>query len=399
VRVLLSTVGTRGDVQPLVTMATELAALGCRSRICAPPEFGDWITGLGIPFAPHGAALHEEAAGASVAWHELTPDQRTRLAEKVVAAQFTAIADAASDCDVLLSFAPLQVASRSVAEKLGIPYIYATYSPSTLPSPHHAPPLLPGQTPVPTTDNRRLWAEDGRGWHETFGTALNSQRESVGLVPIDDVRGHIFTDRPWLAADPTLGPWPTPEDGTVFQSGAWFSPDERPLPSEVVAFLDAGEPPIYFGFGSMPAPQETAEAAIRAARALGRRVILNRGWAGLTTVDDEPDCLAVGEINVQALFRRVAVVVHHGGSGTLTLAARAGTPQVVLPQAWEQFYWAERVADLGIGTAHAPGAPTAESLIAALDHALRPEVAARARAIEIRGDGARIAAARLSTVG
>jgi Glycosyltransferase family 28 C-terminal domain len=96
-------------------------------------------------------------------------------------------------------------------------------------------------------------------------------------------------------------------------------------------------------------------------------------------------------------FRRVAAVVHHGGPGTTTAAAQAGAPQVVVPQMYDQHYWAKRVYDLGIGTAHAPNAPTADSLTEALSHTLQPDVAARARAVaaSVRTDGAEIAARRL----
>ena len=148
----------------------------------------------------------------------------------------------------------------------------------------------------------------------------------MGLAPVSDVRSHIFTDQPWLAADPTLAPWPDPADPTVFQTGAWILPDERPLSPELETFLETGEPPVYFGFGSMRAPQDLSQVMIHTARALGRRAIVSRGWADLSLVDDEPDCLAIGEVNQQALFKRVAAVVHHGGAGTTTTAALAGAP-------------------------------------------------------------------------
>jgi UDP:flavonoid glycosyltransferase YjiC (YdhE family) len=74
-------------------------------------------------------------------------------------------------------------------------------------------------------------------------------------------------------------------------------------------------------------------------------------------VDDRDDCFAVGEVNQQALFGRVAAVVHHGGAGTTTTSTRAGAPQVVVPQWADQPYWASRVADLGLGAAHGVHAP------------------------------------------
>ncbi len=148
--------------------------------------------------------------------------------------------------------------------------------------------------------------------------------------------------------------------------------------AELLAFLDAGAPPVYIGFGSLPAPKDFARMAIDVVRAQGRRVLISRGWAELALVDDSEDCFIVGEVNQQALFPRVAAVVHHGGAGTTTAAARAGSPQVVVPQIGDQPYWGSRVWDLGIGSAHDGPTPTAESLSAALESALSPGTRARA---------------------
>ena len=65
------------------------------------------------------------------------------------------------------------------------------------------------------------------------------------------------------------------------QTGAWILPDERPLPAELVAFLDAGTPPVYVGFGSVRVPDDIDRVAIDAIRAQGRRAIVGRGWADL----------------------------------------------------------------------------------------------------------------------
>jgi vancomycin aglycone glucosyltransferase len=215
------------------------------------------------------------------------------------------------------------------------------------------------------------------------------------LSPVTDVRSYMFTDVPLLAADPTLAPWPTPSDLQVIQTGAWILPDQRPLSQSIEEFLAAGDPPIYFGFGSTHTPPETSRTIIEGARTLGRRAIILSGWADLEVVDDERDCLSISEVNLQALFPRVAAVVHHGGAGTTTTAARAGAPQVIMPHRYDQHYFAERVGQLGVGVAHAPTTPTADSLISALKDALQPEVATRAKALAtaVRTDGASTAAA------
>jgi vancomycin aglycone glucosyltransferase len=400
-RVLLSTIGSRGDVQPLVALALELRALGQEVRLCVPPDFRDWIESLGMPVTPIGPELRSTGkANPSAA--PPSPERLRQLASATVATQFETIAAAAQGCDVIVGATALQIAARSAAERMGIRYVFAAYCPTVLPSPHHPPPPLGlrGDTPTPApTDYPEFWARDAERFNATFGVALNSSRASLGLAPVSDVRSHIFTDRPWLAADPTLGPWPDPVDQAVFQTGAWILPDERPLSPDLETFLDAGEPPVYFGFGSIRASEDLSQVMIKSARAVGRRAIVSRGWADLSLVDDEPDCLAIGEVNQQALFKRVAAVVHHGGAGTTTAAARAGAPQVVIPQLYDQHYWARRIHHLGIGTAHAPGTPTTDSLTSALRHALQPDVAARAQSIAtaVRSDGAQAAARRLIT--
>ena len=399
-RALLSTIGSRDDVEPLVALALQLRALGQEVRLCVPPDFREWIESLDLPVTPIGPEVRRFAAPSpSAPRTPPSPELRRQMAEATVATQFETITAAAQGCDVILGATALQIAARSIAELMKVPYVFAAYCPVVLPSPHHAPPPLPlpGQMPAPVTaDTRELWAREAERFNETFGTALNSHRASRGLAPVRDVRGHMFTDRPWVASDPTLAPWPDPADDAVIQTGAWIAPDERPLSPELETFLAAGPPPVYFGFGSMGAAPDVGRVMVHTARALGRRAIVSRGWADVT-VDEKPDCLAVGEVNLQALFTRVAAVVHHGGAGTTTLAAQAGTPQVVVPQIYDQHYWARRVRDLGIGTAHAPGTPTTDSLTSALERSLRPEVAARARSIAttVRRDGASVAAERL----
>lgn len=92
---------------------------------------------------------------------------------------------------------------------------------------------LPGRPlPPDVTDNQTLWDLNAQGYNELYGPALNAHRVANGLPAADNVRAHVLGDHPWLAADPILAPWHEPADLDVVQTGAWFVPDERPLPAE-----------------------------------------------------------------------------------------------------------------------------------------------------------------------
>ncbi|MFD5398217.1 glycosyltransferase [Streptomyces sp. NPDC127097] len=394
-RVVLSAWGSRGDVEPLAALAVRLREFGAEARVCAPPdeEFAALLAGVGVELVPLGPSVRSVVTGE----RPPTAQDAFRLAPELVAARFETLTAAAEGCDALLATGLMPAGARDVAEKLGIPYVLACFHPFGLPSRHFRPGARPG-TPSPReeTDLKVLWEQDAQRVNALYGEALNRHRAAIGLPPVDNVRDHVLTGRPWLAADPVLGPWQEMTELDLVQTGAWILPDERPLPDGLEAFLDAGEPPVYVGFGSMALhlSKDLARVAVEAVRARGHRVLLARGWAGLAPIDDRDDCFVVGEVNQQALFARVAAVVHHGGAGTTTTAARAGAPQVVVPQIADQPHWAARVAELGIGAAHDGPAPTVDSLSAALTTALAPETGARARAVAgtIRTDGATLAA-------
>jgi vancomycin aglycone glucosyltransferase len=391
-QVLLATYGTRGDFEPLVALAIRLRELGVETRMCTPPdeEFAQRLAGFGIPAVPVGPPVR-------ALMNRTTPPSAAELSRyrtDLVDAQFDVYPKAGDGCDALVVAGLAQVGARSVAEAAGIHYVYATYAAVNLPSPHHAPPPRPGWPEPETDDNLTRWQLDADNANAEFRETLNGHRAALGLPPVDNVRDHVYSDRPWLAADPVLGPWRETPGLDVVQTGAWTLPDERPLPAELVRFLAAGEPPVYVGFGSISPAPGIAARTVEAIRARGHRVLVSRGWADLAVAG----CFVIGEVNHQRLFGEVAAVVHHGGAGTTQTAARAGVPQVVVPlQIADNPYWAGQVADLGVGVELDGRAADVESLGAALETVLAPETRSRARALaaKIRTDAASAAAARL----
>ncbi len=372
-RVLISGCGSRGDVEPLVALAVRLRELGAEVRMCAPPDYVERCAAVGVPMVPIGRPVRAGAREPGV-----LPPGAPEVAGEVIAEQFDRLPEAAEGCDVVVAtgLLPTAIAARSVAEKLDIPYFYTVLCPDHLPTTH--------------TPERR--AQYNEGADRFAGGAVNEQRALIGLAPVKNLFDYGYTDQPWLAADPTLAPLRPGEDAV--QTGAWILPDERPLPAELEAFLDAGSAPVYVGFGSSLKTADADRVAIEAIRAQGRRVLLSRGWADLALPDDGDDCFAVGEVNLQALFARVAATIHHDGAGTTHVATRAGAPQIVVRHIIEQVYYAGRVAELGIGAALDGPTPTFEALSAALGTALSPETRARAKEVAgaIRTDGTSVAA-------
>lgn len=392
--VLLCAVGTRGDVQPILALAIELQALGHHARLCVPPAYTDWVQSFGVVCFSIWPSMQVTSEGAM----QLSTEQLGRLAARSAYLEFQAVTEAACGCDVIVAGGP-QLATRSVAEALRIPYVFAAYCPAVLPSANHPPPQLGARhhpQSLPPNRSAALWREDQQTWNALFGDALNEQRAEVGLAPIESVQHYVFTASPWLAADAALAPAAPSRNMHIAQTGAWLLPTSAVLPDYVEEFLAAGEPPVYFGFGSMPAADSTSYALIEAARALGLRSIVAQ--SDLLPNDTGSDCLFVKDIAHEWLLPRVAAIVHHGGAGTTTAAARAGTAQVVVPHMYDQYYWAHRVQQLGIGVA-GPSRAHLEmrSIAAALQACLRDEimVAAQALSSHMGRHGAKIAAANL----
>jgi vancomycin aglycone glucosyltransferase len=205
---------------------------------------------------------------------------------------------------------------------------------------------------MPRWANRLGWKIFGSLVEWIVLAPVNRQRALLGLPPADAAIPLTFAQpRALLATDAELAPWPLDVDQAAPPTG-WLSlPDHRELGRPLQEFLNAGPPPIYFGFGSMvdPDPARTTSILLQAARAVKRRTLISAGWADLGSNQSlGSDALVIGAVPHAKLFPQVAAVVHHGGAGTTHAAARAGVPQIVVPHIMDQFTWARRVAQLGV---------------------------------------------------
>lgn len=351
-RIALSAVGTRGDVQPMLALGLALRGRGHDVRMCAPPDFHDLVVDVGLPFFPVGHDMHEVVTVLcpDVVRKPLAP---LRVMDELIRYQFDDLRKACEGAEVLVA-GGVQAAAPSIAEDLGIPYFYAAYTPSVLRSREHPAPIFRRQD-RPGWVNELSWWACERLFDFALRKSVNRERERMGLARVDNLYRYAFrSGTTLLATDRLLAPAPQDARVGVRNTGFWFWDDPvglEPLDPELQAFLADGAPPVYVGFGSMPAedPARVTRSLVDAVLASGQRAVLHRGWAKLGGDDLPAQIQLVDEVSHPRLFPRVAAVVHHGGAGTTANALRAGVPQVIVPHIVDQYYWAERVCRLGVG--------------------------------------------------
>ncbi|GIE99414.1 glycosyltransferase [Paractinoplanes rishiriensis] len=365
-KVLILTMGTRGDVQPFVALAQELRRRGHEAVLGAPERFADVVGGRGVDFAgvddgplrllDDASAVGGVAAGgvrAKLALMRRMPAMFTRVLEDCWR---IASAGPGAGADVIVHNGQV-MAGQHVAEKLGVPAVLA------LPMPMYVPtgefPWLGQQFPswLPAAVNRLTYA-GMKAPSLMFGRTVDRWRAGLDLQrrrgrhdPLRDPDGG-----PALvlhAVSPAVLPRPRDWPPAAQVTGYWFA-DRLPDAAEPILgerdVVGGSAPLVFVGFGSMagPDPAETTRVVVQALRAAGVRGVLAPGWGGLCGVPSASDVVLAGEVPHESVFPRMAAVVHHGGAGTTAAAVRAGRPQVVCPFVGDQPFWGDRMRRLGV---------------------------------------------------
>lgn len=388
-RVIVAPFGSRGDFQPLLTLAVALHRAGHDVLLTTTRNFAAEAAAFGVPTdatALDAEAYVREATASGGTLRALLKMARPETGRQLISQMMETTLRLCRGADLIIGGGG-QFIAPTVAEKLGVPYLFVVYSPQLLPSSYHPPFSVPWLG-LPPWGNRFMWRLYERTLRFLLGGFINHERRQLGLEPVRDfLRYFSPPDNAVVAADPELAVVPPDVALARPLTGALHLEDERPLPAELEAFLGAGAPPIYVGFGSMgdAHPERTSRAIIEGVRASGRRLILSSGWAALGNAAEQAkligeDVITVGSVSHRLLFPRVAAIVHHGGAGTSGAALRAGRPQLVVPHLFDQFQWGQWVARAGVGPEPLPKRRlTSDRLAAKLGEILRDErYAARA---------------------
>jgi len=372
-RFALATYGTEGDTRPLAVLGRALLDAGHEVCLLAAAGTLGSADALGVPASAFEGdireALQARATAAALA----------KVANANTESWMRQLRDAAQGCDAILVSGLAAFVGLSVAEYFRVPAIGLGLIPITPTRAFASPFLAPGR--VPTFLNRASHELVNAMIWRAFRRATNAARAKVCALP---PRRRVWRDHPMLyGISPALVPQPHDWPANARMCGQFRGPaSSQPLDAALEMFLASGEPPLYVGFGSMAGFDRARFREALVEGVSGRRTVFFPGWSGLDAAALPANFHLVGHTPHDRLFPRVSMVVHHGGSGTTHSAARAGVPSVVVPQAGDQPFWAERVARLGIGSVVRGGARfTAEALARAIEIADRDESRVRAREV------------------
>ncbi|HWE10952.1 MAG TPA: glycosyltransferase [Solirubrobacteraceae bacterium] len=366
--------GSRGDIEPFLTLGRGLAEAGHHVRILTHPEYAHDAADSGMEFiGARGRStreLIESDEGREVMRHVRNPVVMMRRIAAVLAPELRLIYEdvlsAVRESDAVLAF-PATFPALDVADHLGCPILHI----------HHVPMVPTRHFPIPAAyirtrtltplGNRASYQTDAwMLWQLTRGAVDRARREVLGPAARDygirqalaqrrrrvgslvGVSRHVVTPpADWPADTVVCGYWwPHAGDGDTASA----------LTAETRRFLADGPAPLFFGLGSTPVadPAAVTRDVAGAARDAQVRLILQSGWAGLGGGIRDPGVHVVGDVAYDALFPHVAGVVHHGGAGTTALGLRHARPTLCIPAVADQFFWGHRMAAIGAGPSPLP---------------------------------------------
>jgi sterol 3beta-glucosyltransferase len=367
-KILIITVGSRGDVQPYIALGKGLIAAGHGVTMCTCASFEPFVTGHGLNYgymndefisfmeSNTGREVMEKG-GSFLSLIASLPAIIKRSKALTLAICKDAWAVAQGLRPDLIIYHPKALSGAHIAEKLGVRAIIATPLPALVPT-AQMPAIGMPNLKLGRWYNKLSYALINKGYH-TYDTVITEFRQKtlgLGALPKNNSLIHTSDGAPLTvlhAYSALVSPRPSDWHTEAHVTGYWFLDHDTAWqpPDALQAFLSAGTAPVYVGFGSMAGrnPQRTANLVITALQKAGVRGILATGWGGLTAKDTPNNIFVLDQAPHHWLFARMSAVVHHGGAGTTAAGLRAGCPTIVCPFIADQPYWGKRVHQLGVG--------------------------------------------------
>ncbi len=412
-KILLTPLGSRGDVQPQLVLGEELLRRGHSVTLAGPPDFREMSEGYGLRFLPVG-----EAMGPLIRRNSEMTEQnpvtalpgQLRLVQRCIEQQVGDLLAYPHDADLIMA-AGLSFAGKVLADKLGVPHVFCCYSLSAMRSSHHPPAVMPlfGK---PRFANDLMWRSITTLFEATLGSTVNRMRRKVGLPAHKKSWLAIHGTEVMLAQDEVMGELPSDVPGRNAHVAALVPRPEaaQPLSDLLERFLRGASvgpsgtsPVVYLGFGSMPTIDRARirQIAVELFEQHGARVILFSSHAEEDGVELPPGVFACSDTDHATLFPRVDLIVHHGGAGTTASALRSGVPQLIVPHIVDQFFHGRRIAELGLGPKPVVKAKLSAAVIAeALKNRFNYWAKAQAVRASVKAEGgAKQAADHLESLG
>jgi UDP:flavonoid glycosyltransferase YjiC (YdhE family) len=340
--------GSRGDIQPYATLGQRLHTLGHSVCFITTENFRTLVVAHELDFyaIPGDAQALVQAAGADMV-------KLLRAFGSLANGPVPDVPPPIRETDLIINQLPLGLTGYDLAEKFNLPMLLAAVIPlfPTKAFPVMGLPALP----VPGYNRFTYVFAQQLGW-QLFRPNISRWRRKLELPPAPRFGyfKQLGTARfPVLNGfSPHVVPRPTDWNEHVHVTGYWFPEDEDWQPPDSLrAFIEAGPPPVFIGFGSMPVrdPQRATAMIVDALEPSGQRAILHAGWGNLGQTSLPKHIFPIDYAPYNWLFPRMSLVIHHGGSGTTAFGLRAGVPSLIVPFVFDQFYWGKRIATLGVG--------------------------------------------------
>lgn len=347
-RIVLTTCGSRGDVQPMIALTLALIRAGHDCLLAGPPEKYPWAKSLGCPYLPFGRDVT-----AFIDSMENVLDLKSmfgfvRFVRSAARQQLDRLPEIFDGADLVVA-SSLMFGASTIAEKMNIAYRYIAFTPQLFPSKAHPFPVIKQQG-LPPLMNRISWNAARLFDQLNIGYMLNRFRRAHNLALLSDALDHILGDHPIAACDREVVQIPDDVAKKVTQTGYLHLDLPLKLDSEIKGFIQKGGPIVYAGFGSMPPKDQKRKAPqlIKAAKRVGCRMIIAAFWNKENKIQSEQDVLLVRQAPHRLLFPLMDLIIHHGGAGTTATAAAAGKPQIIVPHILDQYYHGQKLFESGI---------------------------------------------------